>query len=145
MKWLMAPTSTLTNVWRRRKLVRGRSFGIYLFTPHKINPTTQCQCTFVQQFDPAGTLSNSQFFQKAMASVTAKQLHLITRIRHHFNRDEEIDKIERLKLSAIMASDEQNSAEVYTDKESAMVNEVSKKMNKNAKGGISRSRDTSHS
>ena len=103
----------------KRKIVRGASRGFTVIMPEG---SSNCTIVHVQQADAGGHLP-----AKIMDLQIPKMLKPVIQVHNKFNRDDEIDKIEREGLVEIMRNSDQ---ERYSSSERQLIDTVRKKMEK---------------
>jgi len=105
---------------KQRQLVRGetRGYSIIKKIPGKVD---SCVANYVSQIDAKGNIP-VQIMNKSIA----RSLGPIFQVHEKFSRDDEVDKMERLKLMDIMRSSYQD--EVYDIDQTAMIDTARSRM-----------------
>ena len=103
---------------KQRRLVRGESRGIVVI---RNLDDRSSKLTWIQQLDVKGNIPI-----QIMNSQVPRSLRPIFQVREKFNRDDEVDKIEREKLMEIMRSSYQE--EVYNNDETTIIESTRTRM-----------------
>jgi len=103
---------------KQRRLVRGESKG---FAVIRNLDERSSKLTWIQQGDQKGNIP-----KKIMEAQIPRTLRVTFQVREKFNRDNEVDKIEREKLMEIMRSSYQD--EVYNNDETTIIESTRTRM-----------------
>ena len=103
---------------KQRRLVRGASKGIVAI---KNLDEHSSKLTWIQQGDQKGNVP-----RKIMETQIHRTLHLVFQVREKFNRDDEVDTMERLELMEIMRSVYQD--EVYDSDKTSLIDSIRSRM-----------------
>jgi len=114
-------SAKLTNVGKNSQLrmVRAESRGFLVVDNNKTGDS--CKVIYLLQIDMKGNIPT-----KVMEATIPRSLGFLSQTREKFNRDEEIDKVERERLVEIMRSGYE--AEQYEISETGMIDSVVSKM-----------------
>ena len=109
-----------------RQLVKADSRGFVIIKPTGKHGNDSCEVTWVQQADAMGNIP-----RKIMERQIPRGLKLFTQVREKFCRDDEIDRIDREKLMAMMrnAADKEGG-EVYDKSETELIKKVQQQIGK---------------
>ena len=110
---------------RNRQLLKAESRGFVIIKPTKEYNIDSCEVTWVQKLNGKGSIP-----PKIMERVIPRSLQLVSQVREKFCRDDDIDRIERENLMAIMQNaTDKEKGEVYEESEMQLIDEVRKQMN----------------
>ena len=109
-----------------RHLISAESRGFGIIKPTGEENNNSCEVTWVQQIDVKGNIP-----PKIMEKQIPRALHVAFQVRDSFHRDDEIDRIERDNLMAIMQNGyDEETGEVYDESETQLIEEVQKQIRK---------------
>ena len=97
-------------------MIRGESIG---FVKLENIGEQQCELMFVTHTDARGHIPAA-----VIDRTIPRMLHSVFQIRETFNRDDEIDKIEREKVMGKMAFGETDDDERYSAEEDGLLNRI---------------------
>ena len=109
-----------------RQLVKAETRVFVVIKPTGERSLDSCDVTWVQKLDGKGSIP-----PKIMEKIIPRSLQLVSQVREKFSRDDEIDRIEQEKLTAIMQNaDNKEGGEVYDKIETQLIKEVQQQMKK---------------
>ena len=109
-----------------RQLVKAETRAFAVINPTGKHGYDSCDVTWVQQLDSKGSIP-----PKIVEKLIPRSLQFVSQVREKFSRDDEIDRIEREKLVAIMRNaDNKEGGEVYDKSETKLIEEVQQQMGK---------------
>ena len=109
-----------------RQLVKADSRGFVIIKPTGQHGNDSCDVTWIQKIDGKGQIPTKVFEQQI-----PRGLQPIFQVREKFSRDDEIDRIGREKLIAIMRNaDNKEGGEVYDKSETELIENVQQQMGK---------------
>ena len=120
--------NTLVNLGKNtsRQLINAKSWGFGIIKPTGTHNNDSCHVTWVLKIDLKGNIPPT-----IMEAQIPHSLKLISHIHEKFSRDDEIDRIEREKLMAIMRNaGNRKGGEVYDESETHLIEEVQQRMEK---------------
>ena len=112
--------ANLVNFGRNKSQVRGDLRVFARIRNIREGGSDSCSVTFLQTSDAKGSIP-----PKVLEREFRRQLRSVFELREKFNRDDEFDKLERLKLMGVMRCAEK---EEYSEKETELVCSVRQKM-----------------
>ena len=108
-----------------RQLVKAETRAFAVIKPTGEHSLDSCDVTWVQKLDGKGSIP-----PKIMEKIIPRSLQLVSQVREKFCRDDDIDRIERENLMAIMQNaTDKEKGEVYEESEMQLIDEVRKQMN----------------
>jgi len=106
---------------KQRRLIRGESRGYVLIQSNSNSSYPSTKIAYLQQTDFKGNVP-----VRVLSSTIPKTLNSVFQIREKFSRDEEVDKMERDKLTSAM----RKGQEEYNPSELALFNNIRFKLTK---------------
>ena len=109
-----------------RDLIKAEARAIAVIKPAVEHGCDSCEVNFVMHLDGKGKVP-----PKIVEKATQRSLQFISQAREKFSRDDDIDRIERDKLKALMRNDKNAvRGEVYDESEREFVEKVKERIEK---------------